>query len=55
MATECGIKMTECRLLREGRKAHFMTKRFDRTENGEKKHTQTFCAIGNFDRDERIK
>jgi len=45
--------MTECRLLREGRKAHFMTKRFDRTENGEKKHTQTFCAIGNFDRDER--
>ena len=53
MATECGIKMTECRLLREGRKAHFMTKRFDRTENGEKIHTQTFCAIGNFDRDER--
>jgi serine/threonine-protein kinase HipA len=53
MATDCGIKMTECRLLREGRKAHFMTKRFDRTENGEKIHTQTLCAIGNFDRDER--
>jgi len=53
MATDCGIKMTECRLLREGRKAHFMTKRFDRTEKGEKKHTQTFCAIANFDRDER--
>ena len=53
MASDCGIKMTECRLLREGRKAHFMTKRFDRTENGEKVHTQTFSAIGNFDRDER--
>ena len=53
MATDCGIKMTECRLLQEGRKAHFMTKRFDRTDNGEKIHTQTFCAIGNFDRDER--
>ena len=53
MASDCGIKMAECRLLREGRKAHFMTKRFDRTENGKKIHTQTLCAIGNFDRDER--
>jgi serine/threonine-protein kinase HipA len=53
MATDCGIKMTECRLLREGKKSHFMTKRFDRTGTGEKIHTQTFCAIGNFDRDER--
>jgi serine/threonine-protein kinase HipA len=53
MATDCGIKMTECQLLKDGRKAHFMTKRFDRTENGEKLHTQTFCAIGNFDRDDR--
>ena len=53
MATDCGIKMTECQLLKDGRKAHFMTKRFDRTENGEKLHTQTLCAIGNFDRDDR--
>ena len=53
MAVDCGIKISECRLLTEGRKAHFMTKRFDRTENGKKLHTQTFCAIGNFDRDER--
>ena len=53
MATDCGIKMTECKLLTEGRKAHFMTKRFDRTKNSEKIHTQTFCAIGNYDRDER--
>jgi serine/threonine-protein kinase HipA len=53
MASDCGIKMSECRLLNEGRRAHFMTKRFDRTEKGEKIHTQTLCAIGNFDRDER--
>ena len=53
MAIDCGITMTNCRLLEEGQKAHFMTQRFDRTENGEKLHTQTLCAIGNFDRDER--
>jgi len=53
MAIDCGIKMTECQLLKEGRRAHFMTKRFDRTGNSEKLHTQTLCAIGNFDRDER--
>jgi len=52
MATDCGIKMNECRLLLEGKKAHFMTKRFDRTEKGEKIHSQTLCAIANFDRDE---
>ena len=53
MATDCGIIMTNCRLLEEGQKAHFMTQRFDRTENGEKLHSQTLCAIANFDRDER--
>ena len=53
MAKDCGIKMAECRLLHEGNYAHFMTKRFDRTETGEKLHTQTLCAIAHFDRDER--
>lgn len=53
MAIECGIRMTECRLLYEGEYAHFMTKRFDRTDNGEKLHTQTLCAIAHYDRDER--
>jgi serine/threonine-protein kinase HipA len=53
MATDCGIKMTECRLLKDGKKAHFMTKRFDRIQSGEKLHTQTLCAIANFDRDDR--
>lgn len=53
MATACGIKMMECRLLSEGRYAHFMTKRFDRLDNGEKVHAQTLCSIANFDRDGR--
>lgn len=53
MAVDCGINMTECRLWHEGDKAHFMTKRFDRMDTGEKLHTQTFCGIAHFDRDKR--
>jgi serine/threonine-protein kinase HipA len=53
MALDCGILMTECRLWHEGRKAHFMTKRFDRDESGEKLHVQTFCGLAHFDRDNR--
>jgi serine/threonine-protein kinase HipA len=53
MAMDCGIVMTACKLLHEGDYAHFMTKRFDRTETCEKLHTQTLCAIAHFDRDER--
>lgn len=48
MATECGIKMTECKLLNENNRAHFMTKRFDR-EGNKKIHMQTLCAIAHFD------
>jgi serine/threonine-protein kinase HipA len=53
MATACGIDMSESRLLHEGEYAHFMTKRFDRTDSGEKLYTQTLCALAHFDRDER--
>lgn len=53
MALDCGINMTESRLLIDGEQAHFMTKRFDRTENGEKLLTQTLCGIAHYDRDER--
>ena len=53
MAVDCGINMTECRLLHEGEYAHFMTKRFDRTSTYEKNHIQTLCAMAHFDRDER--
>tara|TARA_R110002072_G_scaffold4951_3_gene33666 strand:- start:108 stop:1394 length:1287 start_codon:yes stop_codon:yes gene_type:complete len=48
MAKECGINMTECRLLEEGGRAHFMTKRFDRVGT-EKLHMQTLCGIAHFD------
>ncbi len=51
MAIDSGIEMTECRLLEEREKAHFMTKRFDRTDTGEKLYTQTLCALAHFDRD----
>lgn len=37
----------------EGKYAHFITKRFDRLDSGEKLHTQTLCAIAHFDRDGR--
>jgi serine/threonine-protein kinase HipA len=53
MAMDCGINMSECRLLNDNEHAHFMTKRFDRDHNGEKIHTQTLCAMAHFDRDER--
>ena len=53
MALDCGIQMTECRLWHEGNKAHFMTKRFDRNDQGEKTHTQTLCAMAHYDRDKR--
>lgn len=53
MAKDAGIDMTECRLLCEGDSYHFMTKRFDRTDAGEKLHIQTLAAIAHFDRDHR--
>ncbi len=49
MAKAAGIEMTECRLLEEGGRAHFMTRRFDRTPDGTKVHTQTLCALGQLD------
>lgn len=49
MAKDCQIEMTECRLLEENGRAHFMTKRFDRLENGDKLHMQSLCAIAHYD------
>jgi serine/threonine-protein kinase HipA len=49
MAKEAEINMTECRLLEENGRAHFMTKRFDRAANNEKLHIQSFCAIAHYD------
>lgn len=49
MATACGIDMAECRLLPEGDRAHFLTRRFDRPEGRGKQHLQSLCALGHFD------
>lgn len=49
MAKECGINISESKLLEENGRAHFMTKRFDRTPTGEKHHVQTWCGIEHFD------
>lgn len=49
MAKEAGINMSECRILDDGRNSHFMTKRFDRDDNGNKFHMQTLCALAHFD------
>ena len=53
MAKDAGIDMMECRLLNEGDSSHFMTKRFDRTDSGEKIHIQTLSGIAHYDRDQR--
>lgn len=48
LAQTCGIEMTECSLIEENGRAHFLTKRFDR-KDGKKVHMQTLCGIAHFD------
>lgn len=49
MARQAGIDMTECRLHHEGGRSHFMTRRFDRDDNGRKVHMQSLGALRHFD------
>jgi serine/threonine-protein kinase HipA len=49
MATDAGIDMTECRIYKENDRHHFMTRRFDRTDDGRKLHMQSLCALAHFD------
>jgi serine/threonine-protein kinase HipA len=49
MAKAAGVDMSECRLLEEGGRRHFMTRRFDRLAGGEKLHMQSLCALAHFD------
>ncbi|MDX1562291.1 MAG: type II toxin-antitoxin system HipA family toxin [Gammaproteobacteria bacterium] len=49
MAVAAGVEMSECRLHREGGRAHFMTRRFDRTADGDKLHMQSLGAMRHFD------
>ena len=48
MAKAAGIEMSECRLLEENDRAHFLTKRFDR-QGGEKIHMQSLCGLAHYD------
>lgn len=48
LVKECGIEMSDCSLIEENGRAHFLTKRFDR-QNGEKIHMQTLCGIAHYD------
>jgi serine/threonine-protein kinase HipA len=49
MALAAGITMSECRLLEENGRRHFMTRRFDRLAGGAKLHLQSLCALAHFD------
>jgi serine/threonine-protein kinase HipA len=52
MALDAGIDMMPSRLLEEGGRAHFMTKRFDRIAN-ERVHVQSLCAMTHLDFNQR--
>ncbi|TYL46999.1 type II toxin-antitoxin system HipA family toxin [Marinomonas sp. IMCC 4694] len=49
MAEDAGVKMNECRLFKENGRSHFMTKRFDRLNGGDKIHMQSLCGIAHYD------
>ncbi len=49
MARAAGIQMSECRLLEEGGRRHFMTRRFDRDKSGGKLHMQSLGALAHYD------
>ncbi|HEY6621417.1 MAG TPA: HipA domain-containing protein [Steroidobacteraceae bacterium] len=49
MAADAGIEMSESRLLEEGGRRHFMTRRFDRMNDGGKLHMQSLAALAHFD------
>jgi serine/threonine-protein kinase HipA len=51
MAFAAGINVMESRLLPDGDRMHFMTKRFDRVEGNQKVHVATFAGIAHVDRD----
>lgn len=49
MATDAGITMSPCRLFEEGGRRHFMTRRFDRLDSGDKLHMQSLCGMAHYD------
>jgi serine/threonine-protein kinase HipA len=49
MADAAGVEMAPCQLLAEGPRRHFMTRRFDRGESGERVHMISLCALAQLD------
>ncbi len=49
MARAAGLEMTDCRLLEEHGRRHFMTRRFDRLPGGDKVHMQSLAALAHLD------
>ncbi len=49
MARAAGITISECRLLEENGRRHFMTRRFDRPDARSKLHMQSLGALAHFD------
>ena len=49
MALQAGITMSRSQLLEEQGRAHFMTRRFDRSPDGGKIHMQSLAALGHLD------
>ncbi|MEM9481167.1 MAG: type II toxin-antitoxin system HipA family toxin [Verrucomicrobiota bacterium] len=49
MAREAGITMSDCRLMEENGRHHFMTRRFDRLPDGQKLHMQSLGAMAHLD------
>ena len=47
-AIDAGIEMTDCKLMEESGRAHFLTRRFDRDGN-KKIHVQTLCGLAHYD------
>lgn len=49
MARKAGINIPESTLFEENGRAHFMTRRFDREDDGTKHHLQSLCAMDHLD------
>ena len=49
MARAGGITMSECRRLEESGRRHFMTRRFDREDDGGKRHMLSLGALAHYD------
>ncbi len=49
MARSAGIVMMDCKLWEENGRAHFMTRRFDRTADGGRLHYQSLAALMHLD------